>query len=306
VQLGRPGIVLEAHIDRLKRLAEAVMRVGPVAIPVRAFQRIMQREVMLFAGGASFFALLGLFPAFAVLASVYGLVHDEAEAYEQVSALAQLLPPDVGRFLMNQLSLLATTSTAVLTVQGAIALVVALFAASRGTKAVITGLNAIAGREGLRSLVRYNFVALMAVLVGIGLLIAANLTVIFVPALLHPVFDVLGLDGREADVLINPVTLSVAGMFLVLALLYRYVMQRKGETSWAACLIGAGASTSLWLTLSAGFTGYVSAFVNASIYGSLGAVIVFLIWIYWAAYVLFFGGAIAVETDKEYFRKNGL
>ncbi|MCH8491026.1 MAG: YihY/virulence factor BrkB family protein [Oceanicaulis sp.] len=153
---------------------------------------------------------------------------------------------------------------------------------------------------------RYNIVALMAVLTGIGLLIAANLTVIFVPTLLHPVLDALGLDGREADVLINPVTLSVGGMFLVLALLYRYVMQRSGETSWASCLIGAGTSTLLWLTLSAGFTGYVAAFVNASIYGSLGAVIVFLIWIYWAAYVLFFGGAIAVETDKEYFRKNGL
>ncbi|MCH8490972.1 MAG: YihY/virulence factor BrkB family protein, partial [Oceanicaulis sp.] len=167
-QSGRPCIVLKAHRDRLKRLTEVIMRVGPVAIPVRAIQRIMQREVMLFAGGASFFALLGLFPAFAVLASVYGLVHDETEAYGQVSRMAELLPPDVGRFLMNQLSLLAATSPAMLTLQGAIALVVALFAASRGIKAVITGLNAIAGREGLRSLVRYNIVALMAVLTGIG------------------------------------------------------------------------------------------------------------------------------------------
>ncbi|MFC4723847.1 YihY/virulence factor BrkB family protein [Glycocaulis abyssi] len=297
--------MLKTQLDRLKPLAEAVMRIGPVAVPVRAFHRIIQREVMLFAGGASFFALLGLFPAFAVLASIYGLIHDEAEAYEQVSRMAEMLPPDVGRFLMNQLSLLATTSSTALTLQGAIALVIALFAASRGTKAVITGLNSIAGREGLRSLVRYNFVAMMAVLVGIGLLIAANLTIIFVPAVLSPALEVLGLDGEEVGLLINPVTLSVGGMFLVLALLYRYVMQRTGETSWAACLIGAATSTVLWMTLSAGFAGYVSAFVNASIYGSLGAVIVFLIWIYWAAYVLFFGGAIAVETDKEYFRRNG-
>ncbi|WP_429911358.1 YihY/virulence factor BrkB family protein [Glycocaulis sp.] len=296
--------MLKAQLDRLKPLAEAVMRIGPVAVPVRAFHRIIQREVMLFAGGASFFALLGLFPAFAVLASIYGLIHDEAEAYEQVSRMAEMLPPDVGRFLMNQISLLTTTSSTALTLQGSIALLIALWAASRGTKAVITGLNSIAGREGLRSLVRYNFVALMAVLVGIGLLIAANLTVIFVPAVLSPALEALGLDGGEVGLLINPVTLSVGGMFLVLALLYRYVMQRTGETSWAACLIGAATSTVLWMTLSAGFTGYVSAFVNASIYGSLGAVIVFLIWIYWAAYVLFFGGAIAVEADKEYFRRN--
>lgn len=296
-------MVLKAQLDRLKPLTGAIMRIGPVAIPVRAFHRIIRREVMLFAGGASFFALLGLFPAFAVLASIYGLIQDEAGAYEQVSRMTGMLPPDVSRFLMNQLSLLAATSPTALTLQGAIALMVALFAASRGTKAVITGLNAIAGREGLRSVVRYNFVALMAVLVGIGLLIAANLTIIFVPAVLSPALEALGLDGAGAGLVINPVTLSVGGMFLVLALLYRYVMQRSGETSWAACLIGAGTSTVLWLTLSAGFTGYVSAFVNASAYGSLGAVIVFLIWIYWAAYVLFFGGAIAVETDKEYCRR---
>lgn len=294
--------MLKEIADQGRALGEAIMRVGPIAIPVRAFNRIIQREVMLFAGGASFFALLGLFPAFAVLASIYGLVHDEVEAYEQVVRMAAMLPPDVGRFLMNQLAVLARTSPAALTVQGAIALLIALFAASRGTKAVITGLNAIAGREGLRSIVRFNIVAVLAVLIGIGLLIAANLTLIAVPAIILPLLEWLGLDGSDFRLLINPLTISVGSMFLVLVLLYRYVMQRARETSWAACLIGAGTATVLWLTLSAGFTGYVSAFFNASVYGSLGAVIVFLIWIYWAAYILFFGGAIAVEADKEYFR----
>ena len=297
--------MLKEIADQGRALCDAVMRIGPIAIPVRAINRILQREVMLYAGGASFFALLGLFPAFAVLASIYGLVHEEAEAYRQVQRVAELLPPDVGQFMMNQLSLLTATSSAVLTIQGAIALMIALFAASRGTKAVITGLNAIAGREGLRSIVRFNIVAVLAVLTGIGLLIAANLTLIAVPAVILPLLERLGLDGSEFQLLINPLTISVGGMFLVLVLLYRYVMQRARETSWAACLIGAGTSTVLWLTLSAGFTGYVSAFVNASIYGSLGAVIVFLIWIYWAAYILFFGGAIAVEADKEYFRPRG-
>lgn len=298
--------MLKDIVERGRALSVTIMRIGPIAIPVRAINRILQREVMLYAGGASFFALLGLFPAFAVLASVYGLIHEEAQAYQQVTRFSEMLPPDVGRFMMNQLSMLTATSPTLLTIQGAIALLIALFAASRGTKAVITGLNAIAGREGLRSLVRFNVVALLAVLVGIGLLIAANITLIVVPAIVQPVLEALGFDDGAFRLVINPVSLSVSGMFLVLVLLYRYVMQRARETSWAACLIGAGTSTVLWLTLSAGFTGYISAFVNASIYGSLGAVIVFLIWIYWAAYILFFGGAIAVEADKEYFRnRNG-
>lgn len=275
---------------------------GPVAIVTRSVARVLQREMMLYAGGASFFALLSIFPAIAVVASVYGLVQGHAEAVEQVSEIAAVLPADVRQIVFSQISRLATTSPALLTLQGALALVIALFAASRGTKAIITGLNHVAGRDGLRSIIKFNLIAVLAVLAGIGLLFAANLTVMFVPAFINNVLAPMGADGG-ARRFINPWSVSVLAMVAALMLLYRYVMQRAAETSWAGCAIGACAATALWLALSAGFNTYVSTVVSMSLYGSLGAVIVFLLWIYWAAYILFLGGALAVECDREYFRK---
>lgn len=277
---------------------------GPVAILVRSTGRIMQREMMLYAGGASFFALLSVFPAIAVIASIYGLIQDQSAAVEQVREIAAVLPADVRELIMNQLSRLATTSPALLTLQGAVALLVSLFAASRGSKAIITGLNHIAGHGSLRSLIKFNLIAMLAVLAGIGLLIAANLMILIVPTIVRHLLEPLGFGGDQIRHVINPWSVSVLAMLAALMLLYRYVMQRAQETSWAACAIGASVATALWLALSSGFNTYVATVVSMSLYGSLGAVIIFLLWIYWAAYILFFGGAIAVETDRQYFRND--
>ena len=293
---------MRKRIEAARKRIRAVTGFGPLAILVRSVSRVLQREVMLYAGGASFFALLSIFPGIAVIASIYGLVQDQTDAVEQVGRIAQVLPAEVADLVMSQLTRLATTSPALLTLQGFVALAIALFAASRGTKAIITGLNHIAGRDGLRSIVKFNLIAMFAVLAGIGLLIAANLTVMIVPALINFVLEPLGLGGDAASAVINPWSVSVLAMMAALMLLYRYVMQRARETSWAACAIGAALLTGLWLALSAGFNTYVATVVSMSLYGSLGAVIIFLLWIYWAAYILFLGGAVAVESDRQYFR----
>ncbi|AZU04162.1 ribonuclease BN [Glycocaulis alkaliphilus] len=294
---------MKQRIEAARARIRAVTGFGPIAIIVRSISRILQREVMLYAGGASFFALLSIFPAIAVIASIYGLVQDQADAVEQVRRIARVLPPEVAELVMSQLTRLATTSPALLTLQGFVALAIALFAASRGTKAIITGLNHIAGRDGLRSLVKFNLIAMLAVLAGIGLLIAANLTVMIVPSIISFVLEPLGLGGDSVRYVVNPYSVSVLAMMAALMLLYRYVMQRAGETSWTGCALGAAVSTALWLALSAGFNTYVATVVSMSLYGSLGAVIIFLLWIYWAAYILFLGGAVAVESDRQYFRR---
>jgi membrane protein len=280
-----------------------IMRVPALAITVRAIGRVMQREVMLYAGGASFFALLALFPAIAVFASIYGLIYTSTEALNQVTQLTEVLPPAVGRFILVQLSQLTGTSSTVLTVQGLVALFVALFAASRGTKALITGLNQIAGKGDLRSMVKFNLIAVAAVLGGAALVATANLIVFAVPTIIRPAAAFLGFEDINLGFIANEWTVSILAMGAALLLLYRYVMQRAQETSWFASLVAAAAASALWLGLSKAFTAYVAAFVNATAYGSLGAVIVFLLWIYWAAYALFFGGALAVEIDNHRRRK---
>lgn len=289
------------HIRRAGAQLKPVLAWPAVRVLVRAIDRMMAREVMLFAGGASFFGLLALFPAVLVGVAVFGLMLSPDEALNRISRLqlTGVLPPGTASFLNTQISGLAATSNVSLTLQGAVALGIALFASARGAKAIIAGLNQIARRGDLRNILHFNLLAMGAVLAGGGLLALANLLVLTVPNLLRPLLRVLGADAADAAVgVFNEWTVATATMATALILLYRYVMQRAGETSWRASLIGAGAGCATWLVASKGFTFYVSTIVNPTLYGPLGALVVFLLWVYWTSYAVFLGGAIAVEVDR--------
>ncbi len=278
-----------------------VTRWPVVVIVVRAVDRMLAREVMLFAGGASYFGLLALFPAVLLGISIYGLLFTPEDALNQISRLqlTGVLPPSAAGFLNTQLSNLAGTSIASLTVQGVVAALIALFASARGAKAVIAGLNQIARRGDLRNILHFNLIAMGAVLAGGVLLATANLVILTVPNLIRPFLRGLGSELADAAAgVFNEWTIATATMATALVLLYRFVMQRAGETSWRASLIGAATACGVWLLASKGFTLYVSTIVNPTLYGPLGALIVFLLWVYWTSYAVFFGGSIAVEVDR--------
>ena len=294
--------MLAARIfSSLKTAWRWLSAITALRIVARAIDRMMAREVMLFAGGAGFFGLLALFPAVLVGVSAYGLLFSPEDAAAQITQLqlTGVLPPSAHDFLNAQLSGLAQASTISLTLQGAIAFVISLFAAARGAKAIIAGLNQIARRGDLRNILHFNILAMAAVFIGGGLLLLANLVVLTVPNLVRPALRMLGSEMADAAAgLFNEWTVSAFAMATALTLLYRFIMQRAGETSWTASLTGATIATSAWLAASKGFTLYVAAVIDPNIYGPLGALIVFLLWVYWTSYAMFFGGALAVEIDR--------
>lgn len=261
----------------------------------------MARDVMLFAGGASYFGLLAIFPAMAMILSVYGLANDISDVEAQIARFAGIMPPGAQDFVLNQMARLAVTPIVSLSAQGAVALMVALFAASRGAKALIAGLNHLAEDQDIRNVLHFNILAMSSVLT-VGLMLAlANLVVLAVPVLLRKIFVGLGLEPVNFDGLVNEWTAATMVMALALALLYRMTMRRRSEAvSWRASLIAAIVSTALWLVLSKSFSLYVGQVIDFGIYGSLGALVVFLLWIYWSAYAVFFGGALAIEIDARY------
>ena len=282
---------------QIRRISVLVSQIPVVGVIVRAIRRTMAREVMLFAGGVSFFTLLALFPAVAAAASIYGLVFSIGEAQDQISRLAGVLPPSARSFATSQVAGLAETSSASLSIQGLIALLISFFAASRGAKALIAGLNQIAKVGDLRSIVKFNLLAIGAVMAGGTLLATANLIVLTIPVFLRPILQWLGLRGLDTGYLFNEWTAVAVTMISALILLYRYTMRRAGEVSWNASIFAAVTATVIWILISAGFSYYVQAIVHPSAYGSLSALIVFLLWIYWASYAVFFGGALAIEID---------
>ena len=289
------------YLKAVQSFAGLIGRNPAFKVFVRTIDRMMAREVMLFAGGAGFFGLLALFPAVLVGISVYGLVFSTEDAVNQVTQLelTGVVPAAAGDFLNTQLSGLAGSSNISLTVQGVIAGVIALFASARGAKAIIAGLNQIARRGDIRNILHFNLLAMGAVMAGGALLVTANLIVLTVPNLIRPALRLFGSEAADAAAgAFNEWTGSAAAMGVALSLLYRYVMQRAGETSWRASMAGACLATAVWLIASKGFTLYVSTIVNPTLYGPLGALIVFLLWVYWTSYAVFFGGAFAVEIDR--------
>ena len=287
-------MIKKLDLDRVR--SHPLFRAASVV--VAAVSRSMARDVMLFAGGASYFGMLALFPAMALAMSVYGLTNSIEDAEAQLARIAEIMPPGAQDFVLAQLGRRAEAPISALSVNGAIALAIALFAASRGAKAIIAGLNHLAEDQDIRNVIHFNILAMSSVLIGGALLTFANLAVLAIPVVLRQVFEFLGLDPLDIRGLFNEWTTAALVMFIALELLYRMTMRRRSEAvSWRASTIAALVSTSLWLGLSKGFSLYVARMVDFSVYGSLGALVVFLLWIYWSAYAVFFGGALAIEID---------
>lgn len=274
---------------------------APVMIVIAAIRRAMARDVMLFAGGAAFFGMLALFPAIALSMSVYGVMFSIEDAEGQIERIAGIMPQAAQDFVLGQMFRIADAPIAALSVQGAIALAIALFAASRGVKALIAGLNHLAEDRDIRNVIHFNIIAMFGVLIGGALITLANLAVLMIPVLLRQITDFLGLEALELGFFLNEWTAAGLTMVLALVMLYRMAMRRREESvSWRASMTAALVATGLWLGLSKGFSTYVSEVIDFSVYGSLGALVVFLLWIYWSAYAVFFGGALAIEMDGRY------
>lgn len=278
---------------------------APLMIVIAAISRSMARDVMLFAGGAAFFGMLALFPAIALSMSVYGMVFSIEDAERQIERIAGVMPEAAQEFVLGQMFRLADAPIAALSVQGGIALAIALFAASRGIKALIAGLNHLAEDKDIRNVFHFNIIAMFGVLIGGALITTANLAVLMIPIALRQVTDTLGLPPLELGFFLNEWTAAGFTMFLALEMLYRLTMRRREESvSWRASTLAALVATGLWLGLSKGFSTYVSELIDFSVYGSLGALVVFLLWIYWSAYAVFFGGALAIEIDGRYLSRS--
>ncbi|MBA4801908.1 MULTISPECIES: YihY/virulence factor BrkB family protein [Euryhalocaulis] len=262
----------------------------------RTWRRFNGRDVMLFAGGVSFFGLLAVFPGIAVAVSLYGLFASPDEAATAVERLAIVLPPQAEQLFLDQLHSLAEAPRRVLSVQGAVAFGIAGYGAMRGVKALLAGLNRVCTAEDVRGILSFNLLAAGLTVAAIFAAFMASVLIVILPVIL----GALPVDLELVRGILGDVKLwATGGMGLSLAMLYRFAMG-EGRVRWRASVIGAGTATLIWALAARGFTYYVADLADfRATYGSIGAVVVFLMWIYVAAYAVFFGAALATEAEIE-------
>lgn len=263
-----------------------------VRLSGRAFARSWGRDVMLYTGGVSFFALLAVFPAIAILIGFYKAVLTIGQVGEQAAALADVMPHAARAIFRAEVERLSNASARTVSTQSAFALIVGAYAAHRGFKALLAGLNLIHDETEPHGFFKFNFLAFVVAMVAFALFTVVSGAVVTVRLLDHAGPSTTG-GGLPFNGL-----LPAAGLAIGLTLLYRYAMSHRDPVAWVPSIMGGVVATVLSMISSWLCAIYVEQIAQlGATYGSVGAVVVLLIWLSWNVNAIFYGGAFATELE---------
>lgn len=276
--------------------------VSPGQIPVRGWRQILRRAAQhvvtahlpLFSAGIAFFAVLSIAPVLVTALSVYGAVNTPAQARDQLSQVAEMLPAQVEPIVADQLRSITTASTKVLTVRGLAGLVIALWTATTAMASLIDALTVAYHETETRGFLRRSVLAVAFVLGG-ALLLGA---VIAVAGVASPALS-------EAPAMVRSVApvfiwLALAAlMSAVLAVLYRFAPDRA-HARWRWTSWGAMGATALWLATSVALFAYVQRLgTYESTYGSLAGVAISMFWLWISVLLVVVGAAVNGEAERQ-------
>jgi membrane protein len=262
----------------------------------RTYEEFGQDRIMAVAAGVTYYALLAIFPAIAALVSIYGLFADPATIQGHLDALSGVLPGGAMDIIREQVTRIATAGGGKLGLSFVIGLVLSLWSANAGMKAMLDALNIVYDEEEKRSFIKLNLESLAFTLAAIGFLLLALVGIIVLPVILG--FVGLG-SGTEWLLSLARWPILLACVVLGLSVLYRYGPSRdKAEWKWVTP--GGLVAAVLWLVVSMLFSWYVANFGSYNeTYGSLGAVIGFMTWIWISGIVVLVGAEINAEMEHQ-------
>jgi membrane protein len=254
-----------------------------------------RHHASILAGGVAFYGFLSMFPALAALVSGYGLLADPEHVRHQVDSFAGVLPEEVRAVIYDQMSRLTARSSGTLSIEAAAGLVAALWAATKGMRALITGLSLAFGQEETRGFIRLNLTAFLFTAGAVVGGVVAVAAIVVLPLL----FSFLGLSTFAADLfrLLRWPALALVTL-LGLAVAYHFGPARP-PARWRWATPGSVLATVLWLAGSALFSWAASRVGKSELVeGSLAVVITMLTWFLLSAYVVIIGAELDVEIER--------
>ena len=276
----------------------------PFHIPLKGWWQVAQRvwtessrdNLSVVAAGCAFYALFAVFPAISALIALYGLTTAPASIDQQFDMLSSVLPPQAYDVVIAQIRQFAETSNRSLGWGLAFSVGLAVWSVSNLTQAMFAALNIAYEEPEKRSLLRFYLSAFAFAVAGILSGVLMLLAIVYVPIL----FAYAGYSHAfELTVKAARWPLLALIVLLFLSLLYRYGPCRR-SAKWRWVTVGSLFATIVWLIASAGFSFYVSNFANYDrTYGSLGAVIVLLFWLYISFYFVLLGAEINAELELQ-------
>lgn len=275
---------------------QQIPRRGWRDILLRVREQIAADNLSLISAGVAFYALLAMFPALAACVSLYGLLTSSVEVQQQFESLAVLLPPEARPIVLDQVNALAVSSNRALGLTAIGGLLLALLSAMKGMNAIISALNIAYNEREKRGFVRLNLMSFLLTLAAVLFLVVVLGMVVAVPAAVN-LLDLGEPLAGLLSLLRWPVLL--VAVLIALASLYHFAPSRR-NARWHWVSWGAVIATALWLLVSVGFSVYVDNFGDYNkVYGSVGALVVLLLWFFISAYALLLGAELNAEMEHQ-------
>ncbi len=285
--------------ERPGRQAETPLQIPPrgwLQIGKRLVAEFSEHRIMAEAASVTFYGLLALFPALAAFVSIYGFFADPARLSEQLGALQGVIPGGGMDILSTQVHALADSSKKALGFGALIGLATSVWSANAGVKSLFDALNVVYDKKETRGFFRLTLISLAFTMGAVAFLILAVGAIVIMPVVLH----FIGLDSFAKSVIgLARWPLLFIVVIAFLAVVFRYGPCRK-DPKWRWVTPGGVLATLLWVLVSAGFSYYVANFGNYNkTYGSLGAVIGFMTWIWLSMTVILTGAELNSELERQ-------
>jgi membrane protein len=262
----------------------------------RTYVRTGEDRLLAIAAGVVFFGLLAVFPAVTALVSCYGLFANPSTIGANLQTLALMLPEGSFQIVQDQVARVLEKGNTALGATFLFGLALAIWSANAGVKAIIDALNVVYEEREKRSFVRLNVLSLAFTSGGIAALLLMVSAVVAFPLAL----DRLGL-APESQMVVSLVRWPLLSVILLaaLGLLYRFGPSRR-PARWQWLSVGTLAASLLWIAGSSLLSWYLSNFGNYNAtYGSLGAAIGLMMWMWMSAIIVLCGAELNSEIEHQ-------
>lgn len=266
-------------------------------IAKRTYKRVWDDNVGLVAAGVAFYGFFALLSLLGLIVLVYGIAADPFTVIDHMRALTTILPTDVAFIIGDQLMNAVKASQQAKGLGIALAFLVGTYGGTNGATSVLTALNIAYEEKEKRSLLHYYLLAVCltfgAVLLALGA-IAVTASLAFLQHLLPMAAPGMVIAGKVVGYLALTLVAAAVASFL-----YRFGPSREDAT-WQWITPGSLFAAVTWLLLTWAFGIYVGRFTNYhASYGSLGAVVALLTWVYLSSYAFIFGAELNSEIEHQ-------
>jgi membrane protein len=263
---------------------------------MRVKREIADDNLSIISAGVAFYAFLSIFPALAALTSIYGLVMEPTGLENHLRSIQGVLPPEAAQVFNNEVRRIGESENSRLGWSLAVGILLALWSAAKGMKAMIESMNVVYDDTESRGFLKLNAVAILLTLGAILFVILCLGLIVAIPVFLGAV-GMKGLLGPLVNYVRWPV-LALGGVF-ALGVLYRYAPSRR-KPEWKWLTWGAAIAVLIWLSGSVLFSYYVTHFGSYNkTYGTLGVVVILMMWLLLSAFSVLLGAEINAEIEHQ-------